>query len=280
VTIAGVGLVLAAGCSSPASGSGSPGGAGGSSDTISSDGGNGLSGGSGGMSPGPTAALSGVVHDTSGAPLQGAAIQLCAEACYLAYTEPDGSFWYQSVPAGHYKLDLRGPARAEVNYGAVNFPLDLAPDDQQVLDAPLVLPVTGDGVPLTGGTQQIAIDSDLTLTIDADALELPPAVASPYLAGVRVVPSSYPPNQPPSGTVVAWWALNPFGTLSSQPIGVSIVNNLGLAAAAPLAIYTVSDQTGEMDLAAATQVSSDGTTIALNNGQGLAQISWVAVVEP
>ena len=281
-----VGIASAA-CSSDsdptaATGAGGTGGLGSGGDGVGASTGPGPPGpgpGSGGFQTGPMSDFDGEVVDEMASPVVDAPIQLCAEVCYLAFTNGGGAFTYDGVPSGHYKLDVRGPSESTLIYGAVNFPLDLLPDEALALDAPVVLPVTGPGVTLGAAPQDVTQDG-LTLSIDPSTLMFPLGVDGGYVAATNVAPEHGPPNAPPSGTVVGWWALNPFGTLATSPIPVTIVADLGLAPGTPVELHTVNDQSGELELDVQTSVDADGLTIASSGSEGLRQITWVAVVTP
>jgi len=222
------------------------------------------------------ATLSGRVLDVDGAPVP-AALGLCADACWIAFTDDAGEFLYQGLTEGHYKLDVRAKPEAGDAFSALSFPLDLAKDEALVLSEPLVLPETAGGTLIGPGEQQVQVDDQLNLTIDGAELVLPLGLTEGTLAGVRVAPEHWPPNELPQGTVHAMWALNPFSTTSNVPMGVEIQNDLGLAADEAVRFHTIDEQTGLVELEAAGQVSGDALTLATSAGEGLSRITWLIV---
>jgi hypothetical protein len=225
------------------------------------------------------AAIHGSVLDVAGDPLP-AALALCAEACWVAFTDDEGDFAYQGLPEGPYKLDVRATAEANGAFSGLSFPLQLSADEDLVLSAPLVLPETGGGILVQAGVQEAQIDDQLRLTIDGDQLELPMGLQDAYLAGVRVAAEHWPPNESPAGTVLAQWALNPFGATSNTPIEAVVENEFGLPADEPIHFYSLDEHTGLLELEAAGQVSADGLTLAATSGQGLSRLTWLIVVSP
>jgi len=225
------------------------------------------------------ATLAGTVLDVDGAPVA-AALGLCADACWVGFTDEEGAFLYQGLTAGHYKLDVRAKPEAGGAFSALAFPLDIVEDEDHVLSEPLYLPETPEGTLIVPGPQQVLVDDTLTLSVDGDELVLPMGQTEGSLAGVRVAEPHWPPNPLPAGTVHASWALNPFTTTSNAPIGVQLQNDFGLAADAAVAFYTINQESGELELEATGQVASDALTIATAPGDGLSRITWLIAVSP
>lgn len=222
------------------------------------------------------ATLEGDVRDTADIPLEGAVLGLCSSACYPAKTDAGGHFVYGGVPAGHYKLDVRSHPGAPRRYGVLSFPLDLAPSARQIIDAPLFLPETGDGVALMAGLQLVDVDADLRIEIDPATLELPFGVEQAYLAGVRVPLPHWPPNAMPAGTHAAW-ALNPYGTKAGAPMPIEVTNGFGLAPGQAVTFHTIDEMSGEVVLAAAGAVSADGTVVRTASGTGILRLTWLVL---
>ena len=116
---------------------------------------------------------------------------------------------------------------------------------------------------------------------------LSPAVVSsllPLASSVAAVPLASAPPYAAANQVAAIYALAPSGAKPSQKVGVSLRNSAGLPAAAAVDVLVLSDDyfstppsVGTLVLAAAAHVSADGATIQTDAGEGISEITWLAV---
>lgn len=233
-------------------------------------GGSGGDGGAGGGEP-PTASLDGVVRDQFDAVVPGAALQLCAEICYSGATDAAGTFAYEDVRAGHYKLQVRGDPNSTRVFGGVEFPLDLEPDATVSLPGALTLVEIGAGQPIVPGEQTVTFDK-LSLTFDRADLTFPYGAEEGVAAGIRVEPQHWPPNSELDESIVALWVLAPYATVAASPVSISIADEFGLTEAS----FLVLDETTGMFEATSTGEVSDGA-ITSPAGEGLSRFTWIAL---
>ncbi len=227
--------------------------------------------------PGPTASLKGSVVDTDGVVIANAVLALCSSACYGAATDAKGEFEYVGVPADHYKLEVRGAVSDLRRLGVAFFPLDLPADETVILDSPVVLPETGEGVMLQEGTQTIAVDSELSLELDGSQLMLPFGEKESYLAGVRVQEPHWLPHIPTDGSVVGVWSFNPYGMTSMVPVAFNVSSGLGQAASSSLDVHTVSVDDAELKKVGTATVNANGDAISTDDSMGITEMSWLVL---
>jgi len=223
------------------------------------------------------ASMRGTVRDTHGAALEQAVLALCSSVCYGTATDDRGAFAYEKVPADHYKLEVRVNPADDRHMGVVYFPLELAPDEDLIMEAPIVLPETGSGTVVGAGEQTITIDAELSMRVDSSALTLPFGEMDSYLAGVRVAQADWPPNVPVDDGVVGVWALNPYGMTSTVNVGFEIADPLGEAASTSLEVHTLDANTAELTKVATAAVNSSGDGIATTDSEGITELTWLVV---
>src|SRR6185312_3371438 len=86
--------------------------------------------------------------------------------------------------------------------------------------------------------------------------------ADSYVAAVRVDPAAWPAFSIPGKTILAMWALNPWGTRAAagKSIAVTIQNSFSITDEA--SIYTLDEGTAELGPESKAAPSADGTTLA------------------
>jgi len=225
--------------------------------------------------PAPAHIATGRVVDATGAPWPGARMQICASICYAFTAGNDGTFSASIGKTDTYAVDATNAATDGRTASRTVYARLI---DQDVALGDIVVEETGAGQALAS-TKDVAVDSDLTLlAVDPSALALPAGVTSAYAAGVRVSSSAFPTYDASGKTILAMWALNPFGAQSSKPIAVTIKNGFGLAANAKLAMRAVDDTTGLLLAEIPMTVSSDALTITTDSG-GLDRLTWIVLVQ-
>jgi hypothetical protein len=73
------------------------------------------------------------------------------------------------------------------------------------------------------------------------------------------------------------WALNPFDTRSSKPLGVRLKSGFGLTAGQAVALFEVDPRSGRATWAADAPLSGDGKSAQTAAGRGLSRITWLIV---
>ena len=129
---------------------------------------------------------------------------------------------------------------------------------------------------LDAGVATVAVTSDLTLTARASDLLFE---GDAYVAGAAIPQAKWPAFAAPGETVLAMWALDPFGTdaTRSKTIAVSIANGYGLGAGATVSVYAVNELTAALDPPSQGVVSSDGTTLG---GATVDRLTWIVLATP
>jgi hypothetical protein len=101
---------------------------------------------------------------------------------------------------------------------------------------------------------------------------------------VAPVPLASAPAYAAANHVDAIYVLAPSGAKPSLPMGVALRNAAGLPAGSAVDVFVLSDDyfsvpptVGALLLQATAHVSADGTTIQTDPGQGINEITWLAV---
>lgn len=223
----------------------------------------------------PTAMIhvSGVVVDAQNAPWAAAKIQVCsASVCTLGNADASGAFDVSVLANDHYHV-IAHPSPTDSRDGSAGigvFPSILSSD--AALAAPVVLPVTGARTNVSG-----AFDAHVTtdLELAGTAADLDYASAA-YVAAVRVDSAAWPAFSIPNQTILAIWALNPWGTrtLPSKTIAVTIQNGFGLSAGDTASVYALSETTADLGTPTTATVSPDSTTLT---GATIDRLTWMVL---
>jgi len=223
-----------------------------------------------------TVDVSGSVVDSLGAPWASATVQVCsATVCTLGKADSAGAFSVAVPPNDHYHVIAHAsptdPRNASAGIGVV--PTLVTSDT--ALASPVVVPVTGAIVSLhaDAGAFDAAVTSDLTLSGSAADLAFG---GDAYLAAVRLDASAWPAFSIPGETILAIWALNPWGTHATpqETIAVAIENGFGLAPGDTASVFTVDETTAELGAPSTATVSDDGATLA---GATIDRITWIVL---
>jgi hypothetical protein len=110
------------------------------------------------------------VQTFDGANLGGMEVQVCDELCIPGTTLADGSFLFEALEAGSYKVDALGEGVEGACYGRVRTHVDLEEGASVQIEAPLYLPpVIGPAV-VSSGTYTLGA---LDWTVSLDVLDTP-----------------------------------------------------------------------------------------------------------
>lgn len=224
----------------------------------------------GGEAAASQAHVRGAIVDAAGRGWSNAKIQVCsATVCTLGDATTTGAFDV-AVPSGDRYHVIARPGPGDSRDGSAGIGVLAAPVASDTsLATPVVLPVTGVRIPL-GDATVAAVTPDLTLTASASDLEFS---GDSYVAAVRVDPAAWPAFSIPGTTILAMWALNPWGTRASagKTIAVTIQNSFSIADAA--SIYTLDEGTAELGPESKATPSADGTTLAAT----IDRLTWIVL---
>jgi hypothetical protein len=133
---------------------------------------------------------------------------------------------------------------------------------------------------VTVGDVTLQVAAGTTFTLDVEDYGIPAA----RLFRVTSVPLASAPSYAAANHVAAIYALAPSGAKPSVPMGVTLHNTAGLPASAGVDILVLSDDytdtpptVGLLEVQATAHVSADGSTIQTDPGQGINEITWLAV---
>lgn len=226
----------------------------------------------------------GTTVDMAGRPLSGVDVALCGSSCRRLVSDGTGFFAFSDVPAGSYSLRVERSGNAPTASGKVVIPLygyDPVATPARTFP-PIVLPTFDQVTPLSAGVQTVAIDPQLSLTLDAQSLSFPMGTAMPQLTGKRVPAGLYPDFCLPGadGRIVAEWAMAPFATTSTSPIEIRIADGLGLSPNTQVNFLTIDPDLGRPEQQAVGTVAADGKSITSKPMTGIRRLTWLIVSLP
>lgn len=239
----------------------------------------------------------GTVADLAGAPLVDLIMTLCGSQCYGARSGAGGAFDISPVgdflDTENYAIHADGRPDHAVDY------LRLTKGEPQVISVTMRLPtlppssvlLPPDLAPASSITQ-----NDLTLTIpegtffDLDVEDF--GTTAGRTLRVASVPLSSAPPYALAANVDAIYALAPSGAKAKLmdasgallKMGVALKNSAGLPAMAAVDLLVLGDDyfstppsVGLLSVAAAAHVSTDGSTIQTDPGEGISELTWLGV---
>jgi hypothetical protein len=232
----------------------------------------------------------GTVEDLAGTPLPHLVMTMCSPAlCYGSqandagvYTIAVGDF----INTGEYAVHADGRPDHAVDYHR------LTVGEPQVIDVDMhipalppstvSLPADDAGAPatVTVGDVTLQVAAGTAFNLDVEDYGIPAG----RLFRVVSVPLASAPSYAAANNVAAIYAMAPSGATPSQPMGVVLANSAALPASAGVDFLVLSDNyfddpptVGELQVQATGHVSADGMTIATDPGQGILEITWLAV---
>jgi hypothetical protein len=240
----------------------------------------------------------GIVQDLSGAPLDKLVMTFCGGQCYGtqsdtsgAYTIPIGTY----LPTEDYAMHADGRPDHAVDYRrfSANEPSVIAVTMRLPTLPPSTVQLPRDGSPASSVTV-----GDLTLQIpdntmfDLDIEDYGTAVGR--ILRVVSVPLASAPSYATAANVDAIYAIAPSSAKSRPDVdggaqelvkmGVSLKNSAALPASAAVEFLVLGDDysstppnVGVLSVAATGHVSADGQTIDTDSGEGISELTWLAV---
>jgi hypothetical protein len=231
----------------------------------------------------------GTVSDLAGVALPDLVMTMCSPAtCYGTRADDAGAY---VVSIGDFLVTQNYAVHAD---GRPDHAVDyfrLGANEPQVITVDMRVP------PLPPSTVLLPPDSAPASSVTVGDLTLQIAAGTTFDLDIedfgtdagrtlRVAPVALEdaPSYAAANNVDAIYALAPSGAKPSQPMGVVLRNAAALPAAAAVDLLVLSDDyfstppsVGTLVLAASAHVSADGSTIQTDPGQGISEITWLAV---
>jgi len=232
----------------------------------------------------------GSVEDLSGAPLDKLVMTFCSpNECYGSqsdeagvYTIPVGTF----VATDEYSIHADGRPDHAVDY------LPLAVGEPSVISVTMRLPTLPPStvlLPPDGAPASSVTVGDVTLLVaDSTKFDLDIEDFSNGTQGrtlrVAPVPLASAPRWAAGENLAALYALAPSGATPSVPVGVVLKNSAALPASAAVDLLVLGDNyystpldVGVLSVQATAHVSADGQSIQTDPGQGIGELTWLAL---
>jgi hypothetical protein len=250
--------------------------------------------------PGSTCVLEakGKVEDLSGAPLDQLPMTFCGGTCFGTKSNASGAYAIPvgiSVPTEDYALHADGRPDHAVDY------LRFTANEPSVISVTMHLPTLPPShvqLPSDGAPASSVTVGDLTLLVaDGTYFDLNVedfGTATGRVLRVASVPLASAPAYAAQANVDAIYALAPSGAFSRPDLkpgeqalvkmGVSLKNSAQLPASAAVDFLVLGDDyestpptVGVLAVAASGHVSADGQTITTDTGEGISELTWLAV---
>lgn len=117
-----------------------------------------------------TAVVTGTVVAYDGGSIEGLEVQMCQDVCIQAWTDAAGSFRFENLAPGCYKIDALGERVDGRDYGRIRAYVGVEAGATVDLAAPLYLPKVYGPETVTSGTYTFG---DVEWTVDASTLSVP-----------------------------------------------------------------------------------------------------------
>jgi hypothetical protein len=231
----------------------------------------------------------GTISDLDGNRLPGLLMTFCGPPqCFGAPSDGQGVYTIpigDDVLTGDFAIHADGRPDHAVDYHRLTPGLsDVISLDMRIPALPpSTVSLPPNGAPaseVTVGDITLQVAAGTTFTLDIEDF----GTAAGRLFRVASVPLASAPAYAAMDDVDAIYALAPSGAKPSTRMGVSVVNSAGLPASSAVDILTLSDDyfdipptVGTLVLAATAHVSADGSTIQTDPGEGISEITWLAI---
>jgi hypothetical protein len=230
--------------------------------------------------------VSGRVVDERGVALAKRTLSVCAGGCWFGTSGGDGRFTIvpdQHIVLADYALEVHGRPDALSYYT----PLPAPASGRITFAAPLpviALPASGPEI-LGDGSSQSLGSGDLTVTVGAGTKVLFDVedYGVPHGHELRVV--AVDPQTMPfvDGTPAALYGCAPFETGFDRKVALTFANRAGLPAGAAVEVRAMrglvndAPPAGRLEHAANAHVSADGATVQTDPGEGVTELTWLAL---
>lgn len=228
----------------------------------------------------------GYVQDLSGAPLSRIPMTFCGAQCFGAPSDDSGAYAIgigMYLPTADYAIHADGRPDHAVDY------LRLTANEPSVIDVTMripVLPPSTVNLPPDGAPASSVTVGDLTLLVPDNTtfdLSIEDYMVTRALR-VASVPLASAPSYASAANVNAIYALAPSGCIPTNKLGVLLANSAGLPASSPVEFLVLGDDYGSspptvgvLQVQATGHVSADAATIQTDPGQGISELTWLAV---
>jgi hypothetical protein len=231
----------------------------------------------------------GSVEDLSGTPLAKLVMTLCGSQCYGTQSDDGGAYTIAPIgaflPTQNYAIHADGRPDHAVDY------LRLTADEPSVITATMhlpTLPPSTVSLPPDGAPASSVTVGDLTLLVadgtmfDLDIEDF--GTAAGRILRVASVPLASAPAYATAANAAAIYAIAPSGATPSVKMGVILKNSAALPASAAVEFMVLGDNyfstppnVGLLAVQATGHVSADGLTIQTDTGEGIDELTWLAV---
>jgi hypothetical protein len=231
----------------------------------------------------------GTVEDLAGVRLPQLVMTMCSPAvCYGTRADDAGVY---SVSIGDFLVTDTYAVHAD---GRPDHAVDyfrLGANEPQVISVDMRIPTLPPStvlLPPDGAQASTVTVGDVTLqiadgtTFDLDIEDF--GTDAGRTLRVAAVPLAQAPAYAAANQIEAIYALAPSGAKPSAKMGVSLRNAAGIPASAAVDVLVLSDDyfssppsVGQLEVQAAAHVSADGATIQTDPGEGISEITWLAV---
>jgi hypothetical protein len=239
--------------------------------------------------------VSGKVVDETGAPLAAATVSVCADQCYFGTTSASGDFAVvppYAIVLASYALEVHGRPDRATYYTPL--PVATGDDEHPTLDfeGPLplfLLPTSGPEIRDDQSAQTVT-SGDVTLQIpsETDIFFSVEDFGVPHGHDLRTLQISDPSSLPfvaSTDPPLQLYALAPFEVAFGKPVAVSLTNrtslgpNVAVELESQRGLVNGAPPAGRWQHAAHAHVTADGQRIETDAGEGLAELTWLAVRE-
>jgi hypothetical protein len=240
----------------------------------------------------------GKVEDLSGAPLDKTVMTFCGGTCFGTQSDTSGAY---SIPIGlflpteDYAMHADGRPDHAVDYHR------LSANEPSVISLTMrlpLLPPSNVPLPPDGAAASTVTVGDLTLQIpdntffDLDIEDF--GTTAGRILRVASVPLANAPSYATQANVDAIYAIAPSGAKSRPDVdggeqslvkmGISLKNSAGIPPSTAVDFLVLGDDysstppsVGLLAVAASGHVSADGSTIDTDPGEGITELTWLAV---
>jgi len=218
-------------------------------------------------------------------------VSVCAGLCFFGGSNASGAFSVHvdaHIVLADYAFEVHGRPDAATYYTPL--PSGSSPSLAYAAPLPLpLLPASGPAIPEDSGAHTVTA-GDVTLVLAAGTKVQFSVedfgVAHGHELRVRgfALPTTLPfidAAAPPA----ALYALAPFEAAFSQKVSLTIANTAALPAGAAVQVKVMrglvndAPPAGRFTAAALAHVSADGATISTDSGEGILELTWIALYE-
>lgn len=223
-----------------------------------------------------TSTLRGRLIDLRGEPVAGVLVTASDDYCVPARSAEDGSFAVRRVREGEQRLITYGETSPRGRYASLVLPVTVEGDT--TLREAIRLPELGESHPLdpdAAEAQTIVSADGLELDILPGSLTLAPFF-EPELRVARVPLAHAPPFVPAGVELHDLFVLHPIRSSFDPPAPLRFPPDPRLRPGAAVSVYALDYETGSLARVARGVVDDAGAPTT-NPGQGLRELTWIAV---